>query len=87
MSNEVTIEFTLDELDALNLILTKLQETETIEPKEIDNETNAFIENLLIKIAKAKFQQDIIKEIPKIWYLRILYRNNYNRQFNIFVIN
>ena len=66
MSNEVTIEFTLDELEALNLILTKLQETKTTETEEIDNETNAFIENLLIKIAKAKFQQDIIKEIPKI---------------------
>lgn len=66
MSNEVTIDFTLDELEALNLILTKLQETKTTETEEIDDETNAFIENLLIKIAKAKFQQDIIKEIPKI---------------------
>jgi predicted DNA-binding protein (UPF0251 family) len=66
MSNEVTIDFTLDELEALNLILTKLQETKTTETEEIDDETNAFIEKLLIKIAKAKFQQDIIKEIPKI---------------------
>jgi len=66
MSNEVTIDFTSDELEALNLILTNLQETKMAEPKEIDNETNAFIENLLIKIAKVKFQQNIIKEIPKI---------------------
>lgn len=66
MSNEVTIEFTLDELDALNLILTKLQETKTTETEEIDDETNAFIEKLLIKIAKVKLEQNIIKEMPKI---------------------
>ena len=85
MSNEVTIDFTLDELEALNLILTKLQETKTTETEEIDDETNAFIENLLIKIAKVKLEQNIIKEMPKILYLRILYRNNCNRQFNIFI--
>ena len=66
MSNEVTIDFTLDELEALNLILTKLQETKTTETEEIDDETNAFIENLLIKIAKIKLEQNIIKEMPKI---------------------
>ena len=87
MSNEVTIDFTLDELEALNLILTKLQETKTTETEEIDDETNAFIEKLLIKIAKVKLEQNIIKEMPKIWYLRILYRNNCNNQSNIFVIN
>jgi len=66
MSNEVTIDFTLDELEALNLILTKLQETKTTETEEIDDETNAFIEKLLIKIAKVKLEQNIIKEMPKI---------------------
>jgi CCR4-NOT transcriptional regulation complex NOT5 subunit len=68
MSDEVTINFTLEELEVLNIVLTKLQELE-IPPEtkeEIDNEINKFIENLLIKIAKVKLEQNIIKEIPKI---------------------
>jgi hypothetical protein len=68
MSDEVTINFTLEELEVLNIVLTKLQELE-IPPEtkeEIDNEINKFIENLLIKIAKVKLEQNIIKEILKI---------------------
>jgi hypothetical protein len=66
MLSKVTIDLTLDELEILNLILTKLQEAKPSEVEEINNETNAFIENLLIKIAKVKLEQNIIKEIPKI---------------------
>jgi len=74
MLNKIVLNLTLDELEALNLILTKLQETKPSEAEEIDDETdafklletNAFIENLLIKIAKVKLEQNIIKEIPKI---------------------
>lgn len=66
MSDEVTINFTLDELEVLNFVLTKLQETDNKTETINEIETNVFIENLLIKIAKVKLEQNIIKEILKI---------------------
>jgi hypothetical protein len=62
MSDRISIILTSDELEALNIILTHTQEMKT---EEIDKDVQAFIENLLIKIAKAKFEENVINQIPK----------------------
>jgi len=71
MAKEISINFTEDELEVLNSILVNLQllprtgindKSQSLEETEV----NIFIENLLIKIAKAKFEHNIVNKMPKI---------------------
>ena len=56
MSNELTINFTRDEVDALEYMITLVLEKRSDPKDEKEKETNEFLNRMLIKIAKVKFE-------------------------------